>query len=313
LRFRTDPRAATAPWEGGRRFSPGDHTLLRPVQGFIGFADTAQFVIDALSREFPGSRPFITRWHGPGDVRFFDAGASASESGAGTDREPESLASVPSLAVPLALSDGTHVGSLCALDRGYDPVLVQNSILAMARLLATAIEFEESRRTFQEAKDRLREEAGTDALTGLRNRGSFERTMRREWALSRRHRGGPASYLVVADVDELKPVNDRLGHRRGDALLVDVATALGASVRETDEIGRIGGDEFAAVLVRAGEKGYARFRDRFQIALARRRSGLHGPPSVSVGAVPLSALGSWEDALDAADQAMYDEKARRRG
>jgi diguanylate cyclase (GGDEF)-like protein len=288
-----------------------DLAVLGPAHGFVGFADTALFVIDMVSRQFPGSRPFVTRRSESGDMRFPDAPSGAADPGA-DGRDEGSVASVASVVVPLELSDGTQVGSLCALDRGFDPALVEDILEAMARLLATAIEYEESRRALETANDRLRRLAGTDALTGLRNRGDFEKTLRREWALARRHQGGPDSYLVVADVDELKPLNDRLGHRRGDALLVDVAAALRESVRETDEIGRIGGDEFGAVLVRAGEDGFARFRDRFRASLARRRSGLTGAPSVSVGGASLNALTSWEEALDAADRAMYGEKTRRR-
>ena len=82
----------------------------------------------------------------------------------------------------------------------------------------------------------------SDSLTGALNRRGFEERFELEIARSRRD-GGPLA-LVVLDLDGFKTVNDRLGHREGDALLVAVGTALQMSVRAEDAVGRFGGDEF---------------------------------------------------------------------
>jgi diguanylate cyclase (GGDEF)-like protein len=282
--------------------APG-FTELRPAQGFEGFDDSVMFVIRTIARLLPGSAPFVTRLSREGEVRLIEMSSEAPERG---------QANLGYIAMPLELSDGSHVGSLCVIDRGYDTAEVRSLLDVMARLLVTAIEREDREQSLRDTNKELRALATTDPLTGLLNRGAFEKSVRREWRLARRHREGEEAYIVIADVDDLKPVNDRLGHLRGDDLLRDVAGALRKATRATDLVGRVGGDEFAVLLVRAGEAGYARFRERFEAALAEASSSFDGPPRVSVGGVPLSSAETWGEALDAADCEMYAEKLRRR-
>ncbi len=91
--------------------------------------------------------------------------------------------------------------------------------------------------------------ADRDTLTPLLNRRGFLRELSRIRAFAQRH-GTPAS-LVYFDLDGFKAINDRFGHAVGDAALRAVAERLAASVRESDVVGRMGGDEFALVLVQA--------------------------------------------------------------
>jgi diguanylate cyclase (GGDEF)-like protein len=89
----------------------------------------------------------------------------------------------------------------------------------------------------------LERQARTEEMTGLMNRRAFLEELRRRMdRLSREGRGGS---LLFIDVDNLKPVNDRLGHEAGDALLVAVAELIRAIARPTDLAARLGGDEFA--------------------------------------------------------------------
>lgn len=286
-----------------RSFDVPGFTELRPAQGFEGFGDSVQFVVRTISRLLPGSSPFVTRLARDGEVHLFDAGG---------DEAQIKGANHGYVALPLELSDGSHVGSLCVVDRGYDPAEVRGLLDVMARLLITGIEREDREQSLRDTNKKLRALATTDRLTGLPNRGAFEQALRREWRLARRHREGEEAYVVMADVDDLKPVNDQLGHPRGDELLRDVAEALRRASRATDVVGRVGGDEFAVLLVRAGDTGYLRFRERLEAELANCSYCIDGPPRVSVGGVPLSSAETWGDALDAADQEMYDEKLRRR-
>ena len=91
--------------------------------------------------------------------------------------------------------------------------------------------------------------ADRDALTPLLNRRAFVRELGRIRAFSQRY-GSPAS-LVFFDLDNFKSINDRFGHAVGDSALQTVAGRLTTQVRESDIVGRIGGDEFAVILVQA--------------------------------------------------------------
>jgi diguanylate cyclase (GGDEF)-like protein len=91
--------------------------------------------------------------------------------------------------------------------------------------------------------------ADQDALTPILNRRAFVRELSRNLAFTQRY-GTPAS-LVYFDLDGFKAVNDRFGHAVGDEALKAVAKRLLSQVRESDVVGRIGGDEFAVILVQA--------------------------------------------------------------
>ncbi len=93
--------------------------------------------------------------------------------------------------------------------------------------------------------------ADRDALTPLLNRRGFLRELGRVRTFAQRY-GSPAS-LVYFDLDGFKAINDRLGHAAGDAALLVVAERLMAHVRESDIVGRMGGDEFALILVQADQ------------------------------------------------------------
>ena len=92
-------------------------------------------------------------------------------------------------------------------------------------------------------------EADRDTLVPIHNRRAFERELAREIAAAERY-GNPLC-VVFIDLDRFKLVNDRFGHAAGDAALVRVAQILRANTRETDLVGRIGGDEFGIALTHA--------------------------------------------------------------
>lgn len=122
---------------------------------------------------------------------------------------------------------------------------------ALGQLLT---EIEELRNEVTRLKGHLNEAeelADRDPLTPLYNRRAFVRELSRNLSFAQRY-GTPAS-LVYFDLDGFKAVNDRFGHAVGDAALKAVAHRLQSQVRETDVVARIGGDEFAVILVQADE------------------------------------------------------------
>ena len=153
------------------------------------------------------------------------------------------------------------------------------------------------------AGERMR--AGTDFLTGVYNRREFFRLAEREIFKSRRY---PRPLTIVYfDIDGFKEVNDRLGHLRGDALLQEFSALLAASLRETDILARIGGDEFVILLSRTEEREARIVVQRIQAAIHNRLDRSIG--TVSIGVVTFPAPPDSVDGMIAqADLAMYNAK-----
>jgi diguanylate cyclase (GGDEF)-like protein/PAS domain S-box-containing protein len=160
---------------------------------------------------------------------------------------------------------------------------------------------------------RLQHMADHDSLTGLLNRRAYERRL--EEHLQRGERYGHEGAVLVIDLDAFKEVNDTLGHGAGDELIVRVAGALGARLRESDTLARLGGDEFAILTPTGGLIEAERLADSLLATVRRERAargpgGRARPMTASIGVAPLaSAVGlSAEEALINADLAMYDAK-----
>lgn len=156
--------------------------------------------------------------------------------------------------------------------------------------------------------------ADRDPLTGLLNRRGFGRELRRAAALASRH-AVPIAVLYL-DLDGFKAMNDALGHAAGDAALVHVARLLEANLRESDVIGRLGGDEFGVLLMHAAEPDARRKADALAAALELTPFAHQGRPGRIGGSFGVRALTpglSPERALADADSAMFAcKRARRR-
>jgi diguanylate cyclase (GGDEF)-like protein/PAS domain S-box-containing protein len=161
----------------------------------------------------------------------------------------------------------------------------------------------------KELEDRLRTQAFHDPLTGLPNRALFMERLRAAEELERS--GTPAAVLFL-DLDNLKTVNDNLGHDGGDALLQVIATRVGGCLRPEDTLARLAGDEFAVLLVGPDSSAQAaRVADRILTALREpvlvvdRAVGA----SVSMGiATSATCAANGIGLLRAADIAMYVAK-----
>jgi diguanylate cyclase (GGDEF)-like protein len=110
--------------------------------------------------------------------------------------------------------------------------------------------------------ERLRQQAGTDVLTGLANRRSWEQTLERE--LARAWRLHLPVAVVVIDLDDFKALNDRAGHQAGDRVLKEASAAWGHVIRDEDVLARPGGDEFGLVLPNCGQDEAMQILDRLR-------------------------------------------------
>lgn len=153
-----------------------------------------------------------------------------------------------------------------------------------------------------------------DELTGLYNRRGFLRHARSQLdAAALAHR---PMLLIFVDVDDLKDINDRLGHAAGDRALVDTAKVLKSTFRERDVVGRLGGDEFVVLVTDSSV-----VRDKDLLArLALRVGAVNAMPdrefhlgfSTGVAAFDPASPEALEDLLSEADSRMYLDKRRRK-
>lgn len=172
--------------------------------------------------------------------------------------------------------------------------------------------------SFKLAQSELDRLSGTDALTGIVNRRTALVVLEKQFGLSQRNGGVLA--LAYIDLDGLKAVNDTFGHAAGDEYIKSACALLTKALRSTDTVGRLGGDEFLAVLPDCDLDGAAAIKRRTQsLVEAQNRSGEHRyAMSLSIGlavsgelvhaGMPLtpSAL------VELADSRMYSEKASRK-
>ncbi|HSS93982.1 MAG TPA: GGDEF domain-containing protein [Candidatus Dormibacteraeota bacterium] len=165
------------------------------------------------------------------------------------------------------------------------------------------------------ALDRSRQfssEARTDHLTGLANRREFERIMEREVALAERHNRKLS--LMMIDLDNLKRINDRQGHRAGDGALKLVAQQLQRVVRTSDICARLGGDEFGVAMPETSLDRAREVAARLRTAVSEASLAARWPEpiEVSMGLAAWRPGQDWQAAYEIVDADLYEDKRRRK-
>jgi diguanylate cyclase (GGDEF)-like protein len=218
----------------------------------------------------------------------------------GTDEVAEAF-----VAVPLIAHDRV-VGSLNVYRTGADVPFTDAEVELVERFATMAALAYDSARQ----RDRLREEVRTDSLTGLLNhRGSQERLRA---ALAAAQEGERVS-VVVIDLDHFKRINDTHGHAEGDRALALAAARLKSVVRDTDAVGRLGGEEFMLVLPGVDAGAAREAAERARAAVAEVKIGGRAlASSAGVACHPDDALDA-ADLLACADAALYAAKDTGRG
>lgn len=208
---------------------------------------------------------------------------------------------------PLMGAGGELFGTICAVDRDEMPadLTADGDLLdLLSGLLGRILTLETENEAAARRAERAEVDSRLDDLTGVANRRGWEAVMAAEEGRCTRY-GDPAG-IVTVDLDGLKVVNDRDGHAAGDHLLRRAAAALRASVREGDLVARVGGDEFALLLVGVDDRGVARVQSRARESLAA--AGVAASVGGAVRRPDQGLRGAWAEA----DAAMYFDKAARR-
>ena len=207
-------------------------------------------------------------------------------------------------------SRGRTVGALIALDRvasAREPKLPVNLLRGLRILLEPAAAALDNAMQLKQAEAL----SVTDDLTHLFNSRYLNIVLRRE--TKRASRSGRPLSLLFIDLDGFKGVNDTHGHLFGSRALVEAASVIRGSARETDVVARFGGDEFALVLPDTGGEGAFAVGERIRERIADYKflagDGLdiHLTASVGVATLP-DVAASAEELVQAADKAMYQVK-----
>lgn len=253
----------------------------------------------------------VCHWQGELSAQF-----SAQRAIVCTVETPEHRAALPLadfapvrayVGAPLYLADGDLFGALCAIAPelpGGDLQAELPFVELCARLLASLLELELRAQHATRRADRIEAESKLDPLTGLYNRRGWEKLLEREEA--RCHRYGNSGAVVTIDLDDLKRINDADGHAAGDRLIGAAARCLSQVVRSADVVARLGGDEFGVLLVEARVQDAERLVERLRARLAQEHI------SASVGFAVRDPMSTLYAALANADEAMYEEKRRRK-
>jgi diguanylate cyclase (GGDEF)-like protein len=156
--------------------------------------------------------------------------------------------------------------------------------------------------------------AMVDPLTGIANRRSFLHECNE---LMKRHASSPCpAAVLLIDLDHFKSINDRLGHAIGDRALQVFADTAKAHLRSTDLVGRLGGEEFAAVLYDAGREKALALAERIRSAFAEAAMDVDGRPAGATVSIGMAINGDQPldvaELLAQADHALYFAKARGR-
>jgi len=210
------------------------------------------------------------------------------------------------------------------LVRPFDPVLLRARITAtlekkhlrdlekqhLEELLRLKQELAERNSALEEANRKLEQAAFTDVLTGLPNRRFALEHLTHFWATSGRY-GHPLSCLLL-DVDHFKRINDTWGHDRGDLVLAQLAGVLRETLRVSDIVCRLGGEEFIVLCPLTDLSDAQRCGERLRAAVesfAFRGAGFEQRVTVSIGvATRTLAMDHPDELLKAADRAVYAAK-----
>ena len=231
----------------------------------------------------------------------------------GLSRPIEQLAALLRGRQPVPAPDREDLGSTREMDELLEALHWRDRRLAHQReeLERNAHELEArvEQRTaeLRQANAELERVALTDALTGLHNRGHLNARLTEEYTRFVRHRQRYS--VLLMDIDHFKLINDAHGHAAGDAVLMEFAALIRASLRASDFVGRFGGEEFLALLPGTHLEGAAALAAKLCQKTREQAFKGVGYVTVSIGVAEIDVEDAlYEDVVRRADTALYEAK-----
>lgn len=214
------------------------------------------------------------------------------------------------LGVPIYWPDGTPFGTICVLD-----FAVTHYNKTFLELIWQFRDLVEADLMLNNQFMQLLELSTRDDLSRLLNRRGFFAQADKQVRLASRLKQNIG--VLYLDLDNLKAINDQFGHRLGDKAIAALANAIRKVIRESDVAGRIGGDEFAIVMLADSEESLAKLTYRIRQELRNQATGeLEALPllSVSIGSrlYPHPHQSSIDKMVSEVDRCMYEDKENRR-
>ena len=212
---------------------------------------------------------------------------------------------IETVSVPVFDDDGVHIGYFGITRDTTERKRAEQALLEANHQLEAQL------RHIRDLHEQLREQAIRDDLTGVHNRRHFIDVAERELERARRH--GASLSLVMLDIDHFKNVNDMYGHSAGDVALKVVGSMLTATTRVGDLAFRLGGEEFAVLLVGMGHEGALERAENWRATLAETTTPADGitlqlTASFGVATFPQQA-GTLVELMKIADARMYRAKS----
>lgn len=205
--------------------------------------------------------------------------------------------------VSLALLAGTTLLVLVHVDSG-------TAIRVFASLLLTIVIVNIILGVINDLHDRLVAQTITDPLTGAYNRRHMETCL--DEVIERQRRSRASAALLVIDIDQFKPVNDRFGHAAGDSVLRTVVALIADRVRRLDRVFRIGGDEFLLLLPDTDLHAAQTVAEDLRSRIAAAAMPGAAPVTVSIGMAVLQPGQQMDAWMHEADAALYRAKQQGR-
>ena len=212
---------------------------------------------------------------------------------------------IETVSVPVFDDDGTHIGYFGITRDSSERKRAEQALLEANQQLEVQL------RHIRELHEQMREQAIRDDLTGVHNRRHFVAVAEHELERARRH--GATLSLVMMDIDHFKNVNDAYGHLTGDVALKAVGSMLSATTRVGDLACRLGGEEFAVLLMGMGHDGAIERAEKWRATLAEMTVPAEGTTlrlTASFGVATFAEqAGSLVELMKVADTRMYRAKS----